>query len=77
MKQLITLLGIALALQFSFAQNEPAKKTKADFFPQEQTKVLVVGMFHLSYPGLDTHKTQDDNKIDVLKVQNYFTGFWP
>ena len=67
MKHLITFLGIALAVQFSFAQNAPAKKTKADFFPQEQTKVLVVGMFHLDYPGLDTHKTKDNNKIDVLK----------
>ncbi|MEM9078447.1 MAG: DUF5694 domain-containing protein [Bacteroidota bacterium] len=67
MKNRITFLLITFATQLSFGQNTPIRKTKADFFPQKQTKVLVVGMFHLDYPGLDTHKTTDDNKIDVLK----------
>nr|WP_298997211.1 DUF5694 domain-containing protein [uncultured Allomuricauda sp.] len=67
MKNKITFLLLGILAQLSLAQNTPTEKTKADFFPQEKTKVLVVGMFHLSYPGLDNHKTKDDSKIDVLK----------
>ncbi|MEO0900788.1 MAG: DUF5694 domain-containing protein [Bacteroidota bacterium] len=67
MRNLITLLIVAVGVQISFGQNTPEQKTKADFFPKEKTKVLVVGMFHLGYPGLDNHKTKDDSKIDVLK----------
>jgi len=37
------------------------------FFPKEKTKVLVVGTFHFNYPGLDSHKTDKINEIDVLK----------
>lgn len=42
-------------------------KTPYDFYPKERAKVLVVGTFHFEYPGLDTHKTTEENKIDVLK----------
>ncbi|GER59663.1 DUF5694 domain-containing protein [Patiriisocius marinus] len=42
-------------------------KNASDFFPTEKTKVLVVGTFHMNYPGLDDHKTTDSDKIDVLK----------
>lgn len=41
-------------------------KPVTDYFPKEQAKVLVVGTFHLDYPGLDAHKTADEDKIDVL-----------
>ena len=39
----------------------------SDFFPKEKTKVLVVGTFHMDYPGLDAYKTAEEDKIDVLK----------
>ncbi|SFR51578.1 hypothetical protein SAMN04490243_2494 [Robiginitalea myxolifaciens] len=42
-------------------------KGPSDFYPSERTKVLVVGTFHFEYPGLDAHKTSDDDKIDVLE----------
>ncbi len=42
-------------------------KGPADFYPSERAKVLVVGTFHFEYPGLDAHKTSDDDKIDVLE----------
>ncbi|PRX56397.1 DUF5694 domain-containing protein [Flagellimonas meridianipacifica] len=67
MKKQISFLIVGIMVQLSFAQNTSIEKTKSDFFPKEKTKVLVVGMFHLDYPGLDNHKTKDDSKIDVLK----------
>lgn len=42
-------------------------KPMSDYFPNEKTKVLVVGTFHFDYPGLDAHKTSEEDKIDVLK----------
>lgn len=42
-------------------------KPVSEYFPNEKTKVLVVGTFHFDYPGLDAHKTSDEDKIDVLK----------
>lgn len=50
-------------------QNKDQQSIKAvsDYFPKEQAKVLVVGTFHFDYPGLDAHKTSDEDKIDVLK----------
>lgn len=41
-------------------------KPASSFFPKEKTQILVVGTFHMDYPGLDTHKTNEDEKIDVL-----------
>ncbi len=42
-------------------------KSPKDFYPKERAKVLVVGTFHFQYPGLDTHKTAEEDQIDVLK----------
>lgn len=47
------------------AQNHTIKSA-SEFFPKIKTQVLVVGTFHFDYPGLDAHKTDDANKIDVL-----------
>lgn len=61
-------------------------KTASDYFPEEKTKVLVVGTFHFDYPGLDAYKTSEDDKIDVLKepkksevteLVNYIKKFQP
>jgi len=42
-------------------------KAPSEFFPKEKTQVLVVGTFHFDYPGLDVMKTEEKDKIDVLK----------
>lgn len=42
-------------------------KNPSEFFLKQKTKVLVVGTFHMDYPGFDDHKTTDNDKIDVLK----------
>lgn len=42
-------------------------KRPSEFFTKEKTQVLVVGSFHMDYPGLDGHKTTENDKIDVLK----------
>ncbi|MFD2562143.1 MULTISPECIES: DUF5694 domain-containing protein [Aquimarina] len=48
-------------------ENEGILKPYATYYPKQKTKVLVVGTFHFSYPGLDYTKTNEDDKIDVLK----------
>lgn len=48
-------------------QTNKGLKTAADFYPKERAKVLVVGTFHFNYPGLDELKTEESDKIDVLK----------
>lgn len=42
-------------------------KAASEFYPKNRAQVLVVGTFHFDYPGLDTHKTSENDKIDVLK----------
>jgi len=65
-------LSLIIAI-LCFACNKPNKdqqiilKPASDYFPKEKTQVLVVGTFHFDYPGLDAHKTSDEDKIDVLK----------
>lgn len=46
---------------------ENALKQASDFYPKERAQVLVVGTFHFNYPGLDELKTEESDKIDVLK----------
>lgn len=42
-------------------------KAPSEYFPSEKTQVLVVGTFHFDYPGLDAMKSDEEDKIDVLK----------
>ncbi len=42
-------------------------KAPSEFMGKDRAKVLVVGTFHFDYPGLDEHKTTDENRIDVLE----------
>ncbi|HEX9826683.1 MAG TPA: DUF5694 domain-containing protein [Flavobacteriaceae bacterium] len=82
------LLIIAILFFSCSNQNKDQQNIKAvsDYFPKEKAKVLVVGTFHFDYPGLDAHKTSDDDKIDVLKehkksevteLVNYIKKFKP
>lgn len=64
MKQYLFLLILISSCEST--SNLPTIKTASSFFPDQKAKVLVVGTFHFNYPGRDTHKTIDDNKIDVL-----------
>lgn len=61
-------------------------KSPSAFFPAKRPKVLVVGTFHFDYPGLDVAKTDEKDKIDVLKepkksevteLVNYIKKFRP
>jgi len=88
--KLISLLIIPIIL-FSCSQKnesiaEPKLKPASEYFPKKKTKVLVVGTFHLDYPGLDVNKTADEDKIDVLvepkksevtEVVEYIKAFKP
>ncbi|MDD3807733.1 MAG: DUF5694 domain-containing protein [Candidatus Marinimicrobia bacterium] len=75
-----------MSFTFVLGQEKEEIKKPSSFFPQEKTKVLVVGTFHFDYPGRDVHKTKDENKIDVLKepkksevteLVNYIKKFKP
>jgi hypothetical protein len=61
-------------------------KNPSDFFLDEKAKVLVVGTFHFTYPGLDGHLTDSSDQIDVLsekrsreviELVNYIKKFKP
>lgn len=79
------LFGFILFSVIGIAQQSNSK-TPSSFFPKEKTKVLILGTFHFDYPNLDAIKTEDDNKIDVLKepkksevteLVNYIKKFKP
>ncbi|MEX0274857.1 MAG: DUF5694 domain-containing protein [Flavobacteriaceae bacterium] len=62
----IGFLLFGLSIPFLQAQ-QTSIKSPSDFYPKDRAQVLVVGSFHFNFPGLDTHKTDDAHKIDVLK----------
>lgn len=47
--------------------SENKLKPASDFYPKERAQILLVGTFHFNYPGLDALKTEESDKIDVLK----------
>ncbi len=88
MKLLKLFIIVSILFLSCSKQNKNQQKFKAasEYFPSEKAKVLVVGTFHFDYPGLDAHKTSDDDKIDVLKdpkktevteLVNYIKTFKP
>ncbi len=72
-KYIIIALGILVILscqkteEKKSLEKEIILKPYSSYYPKEKTKILVVGTFHFSYPGLDATKTNNDDKIDVLK----------
>ncbi|GAA4165166.1 hypothetical protein GCM10022217_36910 [Chryseobacterium ginsenosidimutans] len=63
-----------------------AQRKPSEYFPNPKTKVLVVGSFHFDYPNLDAHKTDKDDRVDVLSPKtakevteliNYIKKFRP
>ena len=68
MRRFITLLILTLMAINLFGQIETDPDhhlRKGDQVPQ----VLLVGTFHFGYPGLDSHKTADKYKLDILSPQ--------
>lgn len=63
MRKLVFIIVSTLLSVGAFSQI----KSASSFFPKDKAQVLIVGTFHFDYPGLDGHKTSDDNKIDVLQ----------
>ena len=85
LKNLLFIFFVAFCLPVQSQNNEPIK-SPSSFFPAKKTNVLVVGTFHFDYPGLDVHKTNETDKIDVLKepkksevteLVNYIKKFKP
>lgn len=63
----LVLLGCNTQTEAPKTQENLDLKAPSYFYPSKRTQVLVVGTFHFNYPGLDEHKTSDEDKIDVLK----------
>lgn len=61
-KFFIAVLFLTMA---AYGQNKTID-APSSFFPEQKAKVLVIGTFHFDYPGLDAHKTGENDKIDVL-----------
>ncbi len=93
MKKFATIILVLFALA-SCQKTEKKKSIKeevilkpyASYYPKQKTKILVVGAFHFSYPGLDVTKTSREDEIDVLKepkksevteLVNYIKQFKP
>jgi hypothetical protein len=86
MKQKILTTIFLISSIITFGQKKDEIKKPSTFFPKEKTSVLVVGTFHLDYPGLDVHKTAEKDKVDVLtepkkseitELVNYIKQFKP
>ncbi|UNY98055.1 DUF5694 domain-containing protein [Zhouia spongiae] len=75
MKHLLSIILVVGLMSNLFAQDvnwELIEKTNADNILSKGTKstdVLLLGTFHFNYPGLDDHKTAEEDKMDVLSVQ--------
>lgn len=68
MKYLQILPYLILFASCTPKENESTNvKTASDYFPKEKAQVLIVGTFHMDYPGLDAIKTNEEDKVDVLK----------
>lgn len=61
------LFSTLFVLVFTLSLGQAQLKSPSEFYPAQKTKVLVVGTFHFDFPGLDEVKTEDEDKIDVLK----------
>lgn len=86
MRNTAFIISALLVSATSFAQKAAPVASPSSFFKAPKTPVLVVGCFHFDYPGLDAHKTGDEDKIDVLKepkktevtaLVNYIKKFKP
>lgn len=58
------IIFVTLLLSVSMFAQKPS-----DFFPNDKTKVLVVGTFHFDYPNLDAIKIAKEDEVDVLSPQ--------
>lgn len=67
MKYVCVFIVISLLYSCSEKNSKTELKQASEYFPKEKVQVLVVGTFHLDYPGSDYHKTSEQNKIDVLE----------
>lgn len=64
MIRLILFFILCLTTISLFAQFEdPDNFLRGD---EKVPQILLVGTFHFGYPGLDGHKTKDENKLDIL-----------
>ena len=39
---------------------------KSVIYEEKRAKIMTLGLFHFAYPSLDSHKTVEEERIDVL-----------
>ncbi len=87
MKYLFPLLIALFLLQMSAAQEMPYKGPDEFLIGGRQVpQVLLMGTWHFAYPGLDEHKTKEEDKINIFtprrqaelqELLNYIAQFQP
>jgi hypothetical protein len=83
----VAIFGLFVSCSQGSAPEEKVTIAPASsYFPEERPQVLVLGTFHFDYPGLDSFKASEEDKIDVLKepkksevtaLINYLKAFKP
>ncbi|MGD1889557.1 MAG: hypothetical protein ACFB15_02980 [Cyclobacteriaceae bacterium] len=68
MKQLAVVLSLLFFQSAAFSQpdQQALLKQAGTFLDSATAEVLLLGVFHFNYPGLDGHKTSDENRVDIL-----------
>jgi len=60
----IMIAAVLISTISTYAQRAPEEFLLKD--GEKKIPVLLVGTFHFGYPGLDSHKTSEEDKVDVL-----------
>ncbi|MCC9168001.1 DUF5694 domain-containing protein [Pontibacter harenae] len=73
-KQFILLLAMLSMVNISVAQKltkNQVEKRVQEIFPDSLVKadVLLLGLFHFDYPGLDAYKTEESMQVDILSEE--------
>lgn len=63
----LMIAAVLISTCSTFGQRAPEEFLLKD--GEKKIPVLLVGTFHFGYPGLDSHKTSEEDKIDVLSPQ--------
>lgn len=70
MKTIIPFFLVLFSIQITFAQEMPFKGPDEILIGDRQVpEVLLMGTWHFAYPGLDEHKTDEADKINIFSAK--------
>ena len=68
MKHLLCIPFVLMALM-ALAQTPRFDPDRYLVGDRDQPEILLVGTFHFAYPGLDAHKTEEKDQVNILSAQ--------